>query len=46
VQLAVPSDVFVKNEDLAAQLAKLSYYLAHRPQASATPAAPADVDSL
>lgn len=45
-QLQVPSDVFVKNEDLAAQLAKLSYYLAHRPQASGTPPAPADLDSL
>jgi redox-sensing transcriptional repressor len=29
-QLQVPADVFVKNEDLAAQLAKLSYYLSHR----------------
>ena len=45
-QLQVPSDVFVKNEDLAAQLAKLSYYLAHRPQASGAPPAPADLDSL
>jgi redox-sensing transcriptional repressor len=44
-QLSVPSDVFVKNEDLAAQLAKLSYYLAHRPQAAGTPAVPADLDT-
>ncbi len=29
-QLSVPSDVFVKNEDLAAQLAKLSYHIAYQ----------------
>jgi redox-sensing transcriptional repressor len=45
-QLQVPPDVFVRNEDLAAQLAKLSYYLAHRPQTSGGKASVADLDAL
>ncbi len=45
-QLQVPSDVYVKNEDLAAQLAKLSYYLAHRTPASDPPAEPANLDTI
>jgi redox-sensing transcriptional repressor len=45
-QLQVPSDVFVKNEDLAAQLAKLSYYLERERRASGVAATHADLDSL
>jgi redox-sensing transcriptional repressor len=45
-QLAVPSDVFVRNEDLAAQLAKLSYYLAHRPQLAGETGASPSLDLI